>query len=152
MLLKLAWRGLTGLSPRIQWNVAYKYAFKGMLAVRQYKAALKRGELFPPFMFVALTNTCNLRCHGCWVEKEGRADFMPVDDLSKMISEGKKKGTYYWTLLGGEPFMHKGIWEIFRRHKDCYFQVITNGMFFTEKNVQRRVRRGGGRAGPAEAG
>jgi len=33
--------------------------------------------------------------------------------------------------------MYKGIWDIFRRHSDCYFQVITNGMLFTEENVKR---------------
>ena len=33
--------------------------------------------------------------------------------------------------------MHKGIWDTFRRHRDCYFQVITNGMLFTEANVRR---------------
>lgn len=142
MLARLGWRLATELSPKVAFKAAYLYAYKGMKAVAAYKRRLKRNQLFPPFMFVALTNTCNLRCHGCWVEKEGTGHFLPVDDLSKMIETGKKHQAYYYTLLGGEPFMHKGIWEIFRRHSDCYFQVITNGMFFTDAHVRELARLG----------
>jgi MoaA/NifB/PqqE/SkfB family radical SAM enzyme len=88
-------------------------------------------------MFIALTNTCNLRCHGCWVEKEGTAHYLPREDLDALIESGKKQSAFYYTLLGGEPFMYKGIWDVFRRHRDCYFQVITNGMLFTDENVRR---------------
>jgi MoaA/NifB/PqqE/SkfB family radical SAM enzyme len=88
-------------------------------------------------MFVALTNTCNLRCHGCWVEKEGEAFHMQADELDNIIRSGKRRNAFYYTLLGGEPFMHKGIWDIFKRHPDCYFQAITNGMLFTERNADR---------------
>jgi hypothetical protein len=94
---------MTELSPRIAAKAAYLYAFKGMKAVWAYKQRLKKGELYPPFMFVALTNTCNLRCQGCWVEKEGTGHFLPTEDLSKMIAEGKKRNAHYYTLLGGEP-------------------------------------------------
>ena len=137
LLAKMAWRGLTSLSPRLAWKVAYNFAFKGLMAIRAYKKRLERGELYPPFMFIALTNTCNLRCQGCWVEKEGTAHFLSVDDLHRLIESGKRQNAYYYTLLGGEPFLHKGIWDLFRRHSDCYFQVITNGMLFTEDNVRR---------------
>jgi MoaA/NifB/PqqE/SkfB family radical SAM enzyme len=137
MLFRLAWRGMTELSPSIMYKVAYLYAWKGMRAVSAYKKRIKKGELYPPFMFVALTNTCNLRCHGCWVEKEGRARHLPAEDLDALIESGKKQKAHYYTLLGGEPFMYPGIWDVFRRHSDCYFQIITNGMMFTEKNVKR---------------
>jgi len=142
MLMQLAYRGLTQIRPRLAWKVAHLYAYKGWRAIRAYKKRLKKGELFPPFMFVALTNTCNLRCHGCWVEKEGTAHHLPEQDLDALIESGKKQDAYYYTLLGGEPFMYKGIWDVFRRHKDCYFQVITNGMLFTEENVKRLIEVG----------
>ena len=66
MLMRYAYRGMTELSPRIAFKAAYLYAFKGMKAISSYKKRLKKGELYPPFMFIALTNTCNLRCHGCF--------------------------------------------------------------------------------------
>ena len=141
-LARMGYRGLTELSPKTILKAAHLYVYKGAKSVSAYKRRLKRDELFPPFMFIALTNTCNIRCEGCWVEKEGTAHYLPIDDLSRMIENGKKHDAYYYTLLGGEPFMHKGIWEIFERHRDCYFQVITNGMYFTEKNVKRLARAG----------
>jgi MoaA/NifB/PqqE/SkfB family radical SAM enzyme len=137
MLTRLAYRVATEISPRMAFSAAYLWVFKGALAVWAYKKRLKRKELYPPFMFIALTNTCNLRCHGCWVEKEGTAHFLSDAEMDALIASGKKQSAYYYTLLGGEPFMHKGIWDIFRRHRDCYFQAITNGMLFTEANVRR---------------
>ncbi len=137
MLWQLGYRAVTQLSPRLLMKAAYLWVFKGALAVWAYKRRMKRNELFPPFIFVALTNTCNLRCHGCWVEKEGTAYYLPEQDLDNLINSGRKRHAYYYTLLGGEPFMYKNIWNIFRKHKDCYFQTITNGMLFTEANVRR---------------
>jgi len=137
MLMRYAYRGLTELNPRLAFKAAYLYAFKGMLAIQAYKKRMKNDQLYPPFMFVALTNTCNLRCHGCWVEKEGTAYYMTPDDIDNVIISGKKHNAYYYTLLGGEPYMYKGIWDIFNKHPDCYFQTITNGMLFTDENVKK---------------
>ncbi|HEY8504096.1 MAG TPA: radical SAM protein, partial [Gemmataceae bacterium] len=142
MLTKLAWRVATQISPRLAAKAAYLWVLKGAVSVWAYKRRMKRNELFPPFMFVALTNTCNLRCHGCWVEKEGTAYHLPEQDLDNLIKSGKKRHAYYYTLLGGEPYMYRNIWDIFRRHQDCYFQTITNGMLFTEANVRRLVEVG----------
>ena len=142
VLAKMAWRAGTELSPRILWKMAHLYAWKGAWAINAYKKRLKRNELYPPFLFIALTNTCNLRCHGCWVEKEGEAHFIDDTDLDRLIVEGKKQKSHYYTLLGGEPFLFKGIWDVFERHSDCYFQVITNGMLFTDENVARLKKTG----------
>ena len=137
MLAKLAYRAATELSPRVAMKAAHLYCFKGMKAGQAYKSRLKKGEVYPPFTFIALTNTCNLRCHGCWVEKEGTAHFLSPEDIDNIIVQGKEHNAYYYTLLGGEPYLHKGIWDIFEKHSDCYFQTITNGMLFTEENVKR---------------
>jgi len=137
MLAKFAFRLVTGLAPSVAWKCMWIYGYKGFKAVRAYKRRLAEDVLYPPFMFIALTNTCNLRCEGCWVEKEGKARNLPAADLDKLIESGKRNDAYYYTLLGGEPFLYKGLMDIFERHSDCYFQVITNGMFFTEENTRR---------------
>ena len=142
VLARMAWRAARGLSPKVMWKAAHLYAYKGAKAIHSYRRRMDQGELYPPFMFIALTNTCNLRCHGCWVEKEGTAHFLAEDDLDRILETGKKKNAYYYTLLGGEPFLFKGIWDVFERHSDCYFQVITNGMLFTEENVKRLAKAG----------
>ena len=137
MLFQFAYRMATGLAPGVAMKTAYLYGFKGFKAIRAYKKRLRDDVLYPPFMFVALTNTCNLRCQGCWVEKEGRARHLPEDQLDTIIESGKAQKANYYTLLGGEPFLYKNLMDVFARHKDCYFQVITNGMFFTEENVRK---------------
>lgn len=137
MLAKLAYRAVTELNPTLALKAAHLYCFKGMKAIHAYKSRIKKGELYPPFSFIALTNTCNLRCHGCWVEKEGTAHFLSSEDIDNIIVQGKERDAYYYTLLGGEPYLHKGIWDVFEKHSDCYFQTITNGMLFTAENVRK---------------
>ena len=142
MLFKYAYRFATEISPRVAWKCAHLYGYKGFKAIRAYKKRLRQDELYPPFMFIALTNTCNLRCQGCWVEKDGKARHISPEDIDTIIGNGKKQKAYYYTLLGGEPFLHKNLMDILQRHDDCYFQVITNGMFFTEEIVAQIRRRG----------
>jgi len=137
MFPNLAYRMATEVSPRLLAKAGYLWAFKGMRAVRGYKERVRRGELFPPFLFLALTDACNLRCRGCWIESDGPAHQLSEEDIDAVIAAGKRQKAYFYTLLGGEPMMYPGLWEIIRRHPECYFQIITNGMFFDEENVQR---------------
>ncbi|NUQ64304.1 MAG: radical SAM protein [Pirellulales bacterium] len=107
-----------------------------------YKRRVRRGQLFPPFLFLALTNACNLRCHGCWIDSKGKVDQLSREDVDSLIAAGKRQRSYFYTLLGGEPMLYSHLWDIVEGHPECYFQIITNGMFFSEDNV-RRIRRAG---------
>ncbi|MGD0901157.1 MAG: hypothetical protein ABR915_25290, partial [Thermoguttaceae bacterium] len=77
MLARLAYRFATEISPRLAWKAGYLWAYRGMRAVAAYKKRVERGDLFPPFLFLALTNACNLRCHGCWIEGRGPVEQLP---------------------------------------------------------------------------
>jgi len=142
MLARLAYRMATELSPRLSLKAGRLWVLKGSRTLSAYRRRVKRGELFPPFLFLALTNACNLRCRGCWIESEGSRHQMSEEDVDAVIEAGKRQKSYFYTLLGGEPMIYPGLWDIFRRHPDCYFQIITNGMFFTEENVER-IRQAG---------
>ncbi len=108
-----------------------------MGAVNAYRRRLAKGEVFPPFLFLALTNACNLRCHGCWIQSRGEKHSLGNEDVDRVIDAGRRQGSYFYTLLGGEPMIYPGLWELIARHPDCYFQIITNGMFHSEENVER---------------
>ena len=142
MLLRLAYRFATEVSGRLLWKAGYLWAYKGMKAVGAYRRRLERGELFPPFLFLALTNACNLRCHGCWINSQGRPQSLSEEDIDRIVRAGKRQEGYFYWLLGGEPMLYPRWWEIPLRHADCYFQIITNGMFLTDENVER-IRRAG---------
>ena len=68
MYLRLAKRLLLETDKRLLWKLAWNMGLKGMRSVQKHKARLKRGEFFPPFLYVSIINSCNLRCQGCWVD------------------------------------------------------------------------------------
>ncbi|MFW6124854.1 MAG: radical SAM/SPASM domain-containing protein [Pirellulales bacterium] len=142
MLPRLAFRFLRGISPRLLLKAGYLWTWKGMRAVRAYRRRAARGELFPPFLFLALTDACNLRCHGCWIRRQGQPRELRPEQVDRLIAEGKRQGAHFYTLLGGEPLMYPPLWSIPARHPDCYFQVISNGLFFDQPTAQRIRRLG----------
>ena len=64
------------------------------------------------------------------------------DTLNRVITDAKRKGNSYFGILGGEPFMHPDILDVFDAHPDCYFQVFTNGQLITDK-VAKRLNKAG---------
>ncbi len=142
MLFRLAYRAATQLSPRLALKAGYLWVYKGHGAMAAYRRRVRRGELFPPFLFLALTNACNLRCHGCWIDSRGGGKRLDPADVERLIAAGKKQKSYFYTLLGGEPFLYPALWPLVERHPECYFQIITNGMFLDEENVARIRRLG----------
>jgi len=135
MLLQLAHRFATEVSWRLLWKAGRLWAYKGAKSLRAHRRRLERGEVFPPFLFLAITNACNLRCHGCWITSHGRPQSLSREDIDRIITAGKRQRCYFYSLLGGEPMLYPRWWEIPLRHADCYFQIITNGMFLSEENV-----------------
>ncbi|HWI57775.1 MAG TPA: radical SAM protein, partial [Bacillota bacterium] len=64
---QMVFRALRSTPPRLLWKFAWNCGFKGLLSVEAFKRRVKRGEYFPPFLHFSITNSCNLRCQGCWV-------------------------------------------------------------------------------------
>jgi MoaA/NifB/PqqE/SkfB family radical SAM enzyme len=142
MYLRFAKRLLTESDPRLLWKLAFNFGFRGALAVRAHKRRLARGEFFPPFLYISIINSCNLRCQGCWVDVAHKQEKIELEDLSRVIREAKAMGNYFFGIVGGEPFMHADVLKIFTSHPDCYFQVFTNGHFITDE-VAQELRRAG---------
>jgi MoaA/NifB/PqqE/SkfB family radical SAM enzyme len=136
----MAKRVLVETDKRLVWKLVYNMGFKGMRAIRKHKQRLKRGEFFPPFLYISIINSCNLRCQGCWVDVAAKQQTIDVPAMNRMLGEAKKAGNSFFGILGGEPFMHPQLLEIFAAHTDCYFQVFTNGQFITD-DVARELRR-----------
>jgi MoaA/NifB/PqqE/SkfB family radical SAM enzyme len=138
MFPKLAYRILRSTDPRLLWKFAWNFGVKGMLSVERFKRRIRRGEYFPPFLYLSIINSCNLRCQGCWVDVEEK-DSIDLETLNRTITDSKRHGNAFFGILGGEPFMHPQLLELLAAHPDCYFQVFTNGQFITEK-VAKRLR------------
>ncbi len=142
MYFRFAKRLLLEADKRLVWKAAWNFGFKGMRAVQKHKARLARGEFFPPFIYISIINSCNLRCQGCWVDVAAKQSKIEPAAMDKLIGEAKEMGNCFFGILGGEPFMHPELLDILEKHSDCYFQVFTNGQFITDE-VARRLRKMG---------
>ena len=139
MYFRLAKRFLTEAHPRLMWKLAWNMGLKGALSVQKHKRRLKKGECFPPFLYISVINSCNLRCQGCWVDVAHKQQRIEPDAFHRLIREAKAEGNVFFGIVGGEPFMHGDLLDMLAEHPDCYFQVFTNGHFITEE-VARRIR------------
>jgi len=140
MYLKMAKRLLVETDKRLLGRLVWNAGVKGIRSVQKHKHRLKRGEFFPPFLYISIINSCNLRCQGCWVDVAAKQQKIDLPAMDRLISEAKAMGNSFFGILGGEPFMHGELLEILERHRDCYFQIFTNGHFITH-DVARQLRR-----------
>src|SRR6266478_5261793 len=129
MFPPLATRILRTTDKRLLWKFGWSFGVKGMLSVNRFKRRIKRGEYFPPFLYLSIINSCNLRCQGCWVDVEAPRETIDLVTINNLITDAKRHGNSFFGILGGEPFMHTELLDIFRKNPDCYFQVFTNGQF-----------------------
>src|SRR6516165_5256949 len=136
-LLKMAKRLLFETDKRLLWKLLWNMGVKGMLSVQRHKSRLKRGEYFPPFLYVSIINSCNLRCQGCWVDVAAKQETIKPDAFHRLVREAKAMGNSFFGIVGGEPFMHPQLFELLEPHGDCYFQVFTNGQFITDEKAKR---------------
>ena len=140
MYFKMARRLFTEPDKRLVWKLAYNMGYKGMRSVQKFKRRLKHGEVFPPFLYLSIINSCNLRCQGCWVDVAAERQTIELDALDRVIREAKEVGNAFFGILGGEPFMHPDLLPLLGRHPDCYFQVFTNGQLITPA-IAKELRR-----------
>jgi MoaA/NifB/PqqE/SkfB family radical SAM enzyme len=133
----MAKRLLFEADKRLLWKLAWNMGVKGALSVEKHKRRLRRGQYFPPFLYVSIINSCNLRCQGCWVDVSAKQQTISLDAMKKLIAEARAMGNVFFGIVGGEPFMHPELLDILAAHPDCYFQVFTNGHFITEERARR---------------
>jgi MoaA/NifB/PqqE/SkfB family radical SAM enzyme len=137
MLLKMAKRLLFETDKRLLWKLFWNMGIKGFLSVQRHKSRLKRGEYFPPFLYVSIINSCNLRCQGCWVDVAHKQETIEPEAFHKLVREARQMGNVFFGIVGGEPFMHPRLFELLEPHRDCYFQIFTNGHFITDAKAKR---------------
>ena len=68
MYFRLALRFLKETDKRLLWKAAWTLGVRGLWSIHRHKRRLKKGEFFPPFLYLSVINSCNLRCQGCWVD------------------------------------------------------------------------------------
>lgn len=124
-------------NKRLLWKLCWNLGVKGSLSVLRHRRRMRRGQFFPPFLYVSVINSCNLRCQGCWVDVSHAQQTIDLTAMNRLIGEAKQAGNSFFGIVGGEPFMHPELMEILAAHPDCYFQVFTNGQFITDDKARQ---------------
>mgnify|MGYP001227333588 CR=1 FL=1 len=132
-MVSFGYRVVRTTDLRLLWKMAYNFGYKGIRSVQHFKKRLKQGKTFPPFLYISITNSCNLRCQGCWVDVDKPQSTISFQDMNRLINNAKSYGNSFFGILGGEPFLHPDLMRILKEHPDCYFQIFTNGHAITDK-------------------
>src|SRR5437763_16448627 len=64
------------------------------------------------FLWLELTNRCNLQCVHCYAEsgpRAGATDILNVSDYRRLIDEGRKLGCRQSQFIGGEPTLNADL-------------------------------------------
>lgn len=137
MVFRLAQRLLTEPAPRLVAKFAWTVGWHGMRSIGRFQRQAAAGTAFPPFLFFSITNNCNLSCQGCWVTPTKPPRELTPEVLDHLIDACRREGCRFFGILGGEPLLHRGLLDVIARHRDCYFQIFTNGTLLTEETVRR---------------
>lgn len=135
--LQYSTRILRTVDWRLLRNFVWNFGVKGIRSVNLHKERMKEGIYFPPFLYLSVLNSCNLSCQGCWVDVDKPQTIIPLDELNKVVLDAKAHGNSFFGILGGEPFLHPGLFDFLAQHPDCFFQIFTNGQMITEKKAQQ---------------
>ncbi|MBN2381762.1 radical SAM protein [bacterium] len=97
----------------------------------------KPGGFYPPgFTVISPSMKCNLSCYGCYSAMHSRDRELSFEQFDSVLNQQKEMGMYFSVISGGEPFVYKHLFDIFKKHADVAFLVFTNGSLFDEKVVQ----------------
>ncbi len=116
---------------RCLYKFVANMGIKGSMSFARFQKRRNKGEFFPAFNFISITDDCNLNCQGCWVMGKEKNNRLKPEQIDRIITETKRAGSYFFGILGGEPLLYKPLPEIFKKHSDCYFQLFTNGTLLT---------------------
>lgn len=96
----------------------------------------------PTTLLISPSMRCNLSCKGCYAANYKQDEDMSFETFDRIVAEGKKLGIFFYTFLGGEPFVWPHIFRICAKHNDCMFQVYTNGTLINERTVKSLLKVG----------
>ena len=133
---------LREVPPRLLWRFAVGAGLGNLCAIRAFERRKKRGDVFPPFVFISVTQRCNMTCKGCWATGVGEPVDMTPERLHAIVTESASKGCRFFGVLGGEPLLLPWLPDFFDAHPQFYFQLFTNGRFLDDA-CARRLRAAG---------
>lgn len=96
----------------------------------------------PKYVYLTLTDDCNLNCRYCYAKARGRADSLDFDGWLKFIDELLDfTNPISFTFTGGEPLLVPYLFElatyIKKQSSSCI--LLTNGTKIENKDTAKRI-------------
>lgn len=135
-------RLLREIPLRLLWKFVIGAGLGNLRAIRRFEQRKKKGVVFPPFVFVSVTQRCNLVCKGCWTTGVKQPVDMSPEHLYAIVEASVSQGCRFFGILGGEPLLVPWLLDFFDEHPTSYFQLFTNGQLLDDV-VAGRLRRAG---------
>jgi MoaA/NifB/PqqE/SkfB family radical SAM enzyme len=125
---------------RLVENLGFNWVVRG----GRIRTGLRVEHGWVPFIIVVSpTMRCNLKCTGCYSALYSKDGELSPGDLEHVLRECKSIGCYFVVISGGEPFLLKdSLLRLFKRHRDVFFLVYTNGTLIDEDLAKAMARLG----------
>lgn len=116
-----------------------KYALSAKTAEKKRNKFEKQGEHIPSFLIASITNSCNLKCSGCYSHANQnctKLSEMSSKEWSKVFKEAEELGVSAILLAGGEPLMRADIIKEAAKHQGILFPVFSNGTMLNDNYIK----------------
>lgn len=81
-------------------------------------------------LWLEVTHSCNQKCIHCYTEsRPNRKEMMPLNRAFDWIKQGRECGFREIQFTGGEPFIHKNLWEMVAYARELNYpniEIYTN--------------------------
>jgi MoaA/NifB/PqqE/SkfB family radical SAM enzyme len=132
----------------VPWAIRRPHHLRGFARIarahvhadRIRSAAARRGLRVPPFLVLSVTARCNLTCAGCFalavgtVSRPTPTGALDMSEWRRIVKQAIKLGVIGFIVAGGEPFLVKGLVDLFQEFDDRIFLVFTNGTALTSRD------------------
>jgi MoaA/NifB/PqqE/SkfB family radical SAM enzyme len=139
-------RNLLGVRKRMreQLPAAYRRAFYNTwvishLGVRRKHLSTPSDAFSPLTIKISPTMRCNLKCVGCFAGNYPVEEDLPFETMRSLLRQAAAMGVRAIGIIGGEPFLVRGIFDLFEECPDVGFYVATNGTQ-TDRRVVEALR------------
>ncbi len=99
------------------------------------------GKKIPELITIGITNRCQCKCIHCSANIPKQEQIIELDagEIKRIIDEGRKLGVIRVTFFGGEPLLHKDIFDLvhFAHQSGMITKVNTNGMLLNKEVIAK---------------
>jgi MoaA/NifB/PqqE/SkfB family radical SAM enzyme len=105
------------------------------LPIRQAITGIIKKTRVPLDILIDPTNSCNLKCKGCWASEYDQTDNLSYEELDDILQQCEELKIRDILMTGGEPLVRRDdILKLAKKYsKHMTFGIFTNAQFIDEK-------------------